>query len=140
MPRVIFKEAAMYRIKKTSILTDTLEFSDGDGKLTVEFSLTLSPEIIKKYRELQLTLSKIENDPQKDLEEYGRAIVAMFALVFGAENTSKILEYYQDNYVQMEHDVVPYLRDVAIPKIQAYMRKARANMRGRKFKKWAINH
>ena len=49
----------------------------------------------------------------------GTATADMIESVFGAEDTRKILEFYEENYVEMSKEVMPFISGVVIPKVEA---------------------
>lgn len=115
-----------YQIKRTNHITDEVEMHDGDRTLTIKVDLTVD-RILQKYnRSLQTIISTREQiDKLTDAGEIeaatvqlGAAIVTLFSLIFGEEQTRQILDFYGGNHVDMFADFLPYLTDVIMPKIQ----------------------
>lgn len=50
-------------------------------------------------------------------EQYGAAIMALFTVIFGAENTEKLLDFYAGEYTTMLIYVLPFIIGVVVPAI-----------------------
>lgn len=116
----------MYQITRTNHITDEIELHDGDKTLQVKVDLTVD-QILQQYnRDLQAILSSkdqiITLSDDREIEaataRLGAAIVAFFGLIFGQEQTEKILEFYGGNHNDMFADFLPYLVNEIMPKIQ----------------------
>ena len=54
---------------------------------------------------------------EQEFESLGRAIVDLFELIFGAENTQKIVSFYEGDYANMLMDLFPYLRNTVFEEL-----------------------
>lgn len=127
----------MYVIKKKSAFSDTLRLEDEQGnKQEIKFTLSLKPEMIKEYRRLQLELIELQKQTQdkqdeQTVERFGKCIVSVFELLFGAENTQKILEFYENNYTEMIVDILPYIQTVIAPELKGAVKQIKKNTMNR---------
>ncbi len=128
-----------YRIqRRKQTANDTLELVSADGKIcdTIEWSINLE-ELLAELPQIQERIK----DAQKrdDAEGIGRATVDLLTVIFGYENTKRILKFYEDKYFELLEDLTPYIVGVVYPKINEYshekterMKQLRAQVRGRK--------
>lgn len=115
------------KIKRTRPFVDTLELEDGDKQLTVSVSVHFerSAPLIRKA---QMALIEAEKAIQQDkknpnnLETYGNAVIALFAAVFGEQETGEILQFYEGQYTDMLTDILPYILYTVLPAMQLYQR------------------
>ena len=115
------------KIKRTRPFVDTLELEDGDKQLTVSVSVHFerSAPLIRKA---QMALIEAEKAIQQDkknpnnLETYGNAVIALFAAVFGEQETGEILRFYEGQYTDMLTDILPYILYTVLPAMQLYQR------------------
>ena len=115
------------KIKRTRPFVDPLELEDGDKQLTVSVSVHFerSAPLIRKA---QMALIEAEKAIQQDkknpnnLETYGNAVIALFAAVFGEQETGEILQFYEGQYTDMLTDILPYILYTVLPAMQLYQR------------------
>ena len=62
------------------------------------------------------------------LEAFGNVVISMFTLVFGKENTAKILEFYQDNYTEMATEITPFIANVIAPAVEQAVEKKKQQL------------
>lgn len=120
-----------YRIQKAPHVREEVTVEDENGKeLTVSVDLDVH-QVLRQYAEAADRLAEAERrvrDLQKqgidsdNLDEVyaalGSAVINLFAVVFGPEQTGEIVEFYQGNHTEMLADFVPFLQDVVVPKIR----------------------
>lgn len=120
-----------YRIQKAPHVREEVTVEDENGKeLTVSVDLDVH-QILRQYTTAAEQLADAERqlrDIQKqgiDQENIGdayaalgRAVLDLFAVVFGPEQTGEIVEFYGGNHTEMLADFVPFLQDVVVPKIR----------------------
>jgi hypothetical protein len=112
-----------YQIKRKSKIQETLELVSGDTTLPINVDIDIDrmgAAISDAQDVLVMAQKLIEQEPHsaKAQEAYGSAIIALFAVVFGKENTEKILAFYDGNYEEMLIDVCPFISDVIMPKVK----------------------
>lgn len=134
----------MYTIKRRPHYTDTLRVEDATGNvldLSVDLDIdAVSGRYWKRYEMICTTSEKLKaapNDAEKQ-RAFGEAFSALLELIFGEEQTSAILEFYDGNEAELLVDLMPYLTDEVYPRLkeasQARADRARANLR--MAKKW----
>ena len=130
----------MYTIQKSEAFSDDLELKDAAGKnLILNIRLNITPQLAGQYRALQVRLLNLQKqaadkpgDPET-IEQIGRAVSDVLALLFGAENLEKMAEFYERDFIAMLTDVFPYIREVIAPRFAdlAKFRKAQLKRRFR---------
>ena len=76
-----------------------------------------------------------ETDPAEIglvLNSLNDAAYALFELIFGKEQTEKLVQYYDNRILSMLSDFLPYFSDVILPEIK----KAQSNLAD-KYKSWS---
>lgn len=130
----------MYTIQKSEAFSDRLELKDAAGEsLVLDIRLGITPQTAREYRVLQIRLLDLQKraadkpgDPDT-IEQTGRAVADLLALLFGAENLEKMAAFYDGDFVTMLADVFPYIREVIAPRL-ASLAKARREQFKRRFK------
>lgn len=56
-------------------------------------------------------------------------MIAIFELIFGEDGTKRLLEFFEDNYIEMGIQVVPFINAVIVPKINETLRNRKAQIR-----------
>ena len=49
---------------------------------------------------------------------FGEAVIEIFRVVFGENNTREIIGFYENNYLEMVSELMPFITDVAAPAVQ----------------------
>ena len=100
-------------VEENGTIVHTLKVSlDADSMVR-----KLSEKHTALVRALQDVQKKVQ-DPEKGLEVLGNAVTDMFEAVFGEEDTKIILEFYNNRYVEMCQEVVPFITTVVIPEVR----------------------
>lgn len=134
-----------YRFTRTKKLEDTIELVKESGEsetLRVSLDLdTVARGFLQKYntfaathrkiRELQKQRKKAEFDQVAAL--YGSVVIDLLELVFGKENASKILEFYENSYFEMVQQIMPYITGRVLPEIRAALKQQKNRLK-RSFK------
>lgn len=103
----------MYQVKKTAQrIQDTLQIDDNGTLVDIPVDVYVD-DIIMDYVQVTNQLKAIGTDPEK----LGNAVIKVFSLIFGADGAQKILDLYQDRYMDMIGDVYPFIKDVVEPKL-----------------------
>ncbi|PWN00712.1 MAG: hypothetical protein DBX37_00460 [Massilioclostridium sp.] len=122
-----------YTIKKTEAIGDTITIEAEQGNLEFSYNFVVTPELIKKFREIEVKKAVAEKDKtkQENIEIIGRCVVDLFNLFFGEENSKKIFDFYKADYISMCQDFVPYIYTVIIPKVQELSKRQKALVKKR---------
>lgn len=117
-----------YQINRAAHVIDEIELEDNGKKLTVKVDLQVE-RILKEYNAAWAEIGRAQQQV-RELKEYGSgtddavkavgaAIMALFGLLFGHEQTQAILEFYDGAYLEMLGDFVPYISEKIVPKVKA---------------------
>lgn len=115
----------MYQIKRNHIVED-LEIDDNGKKLSVSVDINVDT-MLKAYNKAQYKIAQASIDVQKaadakDIskaeEAMGTAILGLFEVVFGPEQTNKIIKFYDEKYLEMLGDIAPFIAEVVAPKFK----------------------
>lgn len=137
----------MYQINRTNHIVDEVKMTDNGHELIVKVDLNVE-RIMGRYNAARHAIAAAQQNV-KDIQEMdrkeellpqataqlGSAIVALFELIFGEEQTQRIAEFYDGDHLGMLGDFIPYLTEVVMPKIQ----KAQEQLAS-KYTGWAARH
>lgn len=131
-----------YQISRTDRLIDEIELVNKSGEVKAVLTINLDvTRIARSYRTSMLAISKAqENVRQMKLrgdnfdqavEELGNATIAAYNLIFGEENTAVMLEFFENEYLEMLEQTMPFIFDVIQPAIQAYVQRQKNNIKSK---------
>ena len=120
-----------YQAKRSKKYVEDFELIDAEGNIkhTLHISLDaddMTVKINRKYVALTRALSetteakrKVETaeDLQGVFETLGNAMVDLLQAVFGEENAKILLDFYEDSYIEMSREVLPFISYVVIPRM-----------------------
>ena len=120
-----------YQAKRSKKYVEDFELVDAEGNIkhTLHISLDaddMTVKINRKYVALTRALSetteakrKVETaeDLQGVVETLGNAMVDLLQAVFGEENAKILLDFYEDSYIEMSREVLPFISNVVIPRM-----------------------
>lgn len=120
-----------YQAKRSKKYVEDFELvhAEGNIKHTLHISLDaddMTVKINRKYVALTRALSetteakrKVETaeDLQGVFETLGNAMVDLLQAVFGEENAKILLDFYEDSYIEMSREVLPFISNVVIPRM-----------------------
>lgn len=118
----------MYKIKRTRKFYDTLQLCDEQGAVQKELKIEVDIDAIATgFREVLTKLEKAQkglqdnqklkkqNEFDKAYYDYGEALIKMFEMCFGTENTQEIVTFFENRYTEMSVEIVPYITKEIIP-------------------------
>lgn len=127
-----------YQARRMKKVIEEFELVDENGQtiecLQVELDAgSMLEKLRKKYVNLiraQQGVQKIELDmgDEKVLEGYnvlGIAVCDLIEAVFGKEDTQKIMRFYENNYVELFKQVIPFITDIVLPKVNEVAKRNR---------------
>lgn len=120
-----------YQAKRSKKYVEDFELVDAEGNIkhTLHISLDaddMTVKINRKYVALTRALSetteakrKVETaeDLQGVFETLGNVMVDLLQAVFGEENAKILLDFYEDSYIEMSREVLPFISNVVIPRM-----------------------
>lgn len=132
----------MFELKRSEKIVEQIKLGDEIIEVNLDAG-AIQARFTKGYNELLRAQSALNGatsdtlDAVSDkLEQYGNAVVGVLQVIFGEENTQKILAFYENNYTEMFTQIYPFIGEVIIPKIsEVSKRKAdelKALYKGRK--------
>lgn len=107
----------MYTVEKKNDLIDTLCLKNKGEELKIEVKLNLTKTLTafeKSFRKLQLVQIEIQKG-SKDFKKMGDAILDVFEIVFGKEDSAKMINFYNGDYTTLLIDVYPFILNVVFP-------------------------
>lgn len=119
-----------YQATKNRKCVETLELVNENGEtvkvISVEITAgKLADSLSRKYVDLIRARRKISEMPEKygnkadDMtvmySELGQIIFDMMEAVFGKENTKEILNFYENDYIEITTQVMPFITNVILP-------------------------
>lgn len=125
----------MYTLTRKSQLIDQLALKHDNGDVeTLNIYLAITSDIVGKYRKLQIELLNLEKKDKSApdvIEEIGKCVTELLCLLLGAENTTKILAFYQDDVSLALNEVFPYIQNVIVPKFKEIARERKKALKRR---------
>lgn len=115
----------MYTIKRNHLVEDlTIE----DNGKTLELKVDINVDsILQMYNNAQYRIAQAAQNAKgamdkKDMdaveEAMGDAVLSLFEVIFGKEQTQKIIEFYGNKAFEMLSDISPFITDVVAPKVK----------------------
>ena len=104
-----------YQVKKTEQrIRETLQIVDGTSGTSTDIPVDIYvDDVIRDYVRVTDQLKNIGTDPEK----LGTAVIEMMQLVFGVTGAQKLLDLYQNRYMDMIGDVYPFVKEVVEPQL-----------------------
>lgn len=121
-----------WQAKRSRTLQEDFELVDENGNVvhTIHVSLDaddMTVKISRKYTALVRAMSETTEMKRKAesaeelencMEKLGQAVIDMLEAVFGVEDTKTIVEFYENRYIEMSREVLPFISQVVIPRMQ----------------------
>ena len=115
-----------YQVQRKSRIKETLELLDETGAVVESLDVDLNVDqlagrVNKAYEVLGAAQTALQKNARSDeaLEAYGKAVLAVFDVIFGEDGTKKLISFYDGNFNEMLLDVFPFINDEIMPKIRA---------------------
>lgn len=115
----------MYQIKRNHLVED-LQIEDNGKTLTINVDINVDT-ILQQYNKAQYRIAQAAQAAKKAADEkdmenieaaMGDAVLGLFEVVFGHDQTQKIIEFYDNKAFEMLTDISPFITEVVAPKIQ----------------------
>lgn len=120
----------MYEIKRAEKRIED-QIKIGERVIDIEFDIPAQYMALKETQqaivEAQVAIRRAKEDNQtsdnieKAIAQYGVAIVGLFNAIFGPDDTTYMIEFFQNNYQEMLEQTMPYINDKFLPLVQAYV-------------------
>lgn len=120
-----------YQAKRRKQFKEDFELLDETGEVVESLHVLLDADdmvakISRKYTALTKTLyettemkRKIEEGSELDkcIDTLGLAVMDLLEAVFGSEDAKVILNFYENRYMEMCKEVLPFITQVVIPQL-----------------------
>lgn len=114
-----------YTVTRKNRIKEQLQLCHADGTVALVCDVDLNVDVIanrvsKAYETLAMAQNTLQESPRdaRAMEAYGNAVIAVFDIIFGEENTQKIVEFYENNWSEMLLGLFPFINNEIMPKIQ----------------------
>lgn len=113
----------MFQVTRKNRIKETVQLCHADGSVAEEINVDLNVDTIaarmnKAYEMLGMMQNQLQEDNNPaNVEAFGKAVIAVFEVVFGDE-CQKILDFYENSYGEMLLDLFPFINDEIMPKIR----------------------
>ena len=127
-----------YQAKRKTVYTEEFELTEEDGTVFHTLHVSLDPDsVVARLSEKHVALVKAlqnvqgvrqassEEEKARGLEVLGCAVVDILEAVFGKEDTKVITDFYNNRYIEMCQEVVPFITGVVIPQVRKMARQNR---------------
>lgn len=145
-----------YQAIRKKLYQEDLQLTEEDGSVVHTLHVSLDPDsIVAKLSEKHIALVRAMQDIQKlkessngstdeKLKVLGAAVVDILEAVFGKEDALTIINFYNNRYVEMCREIIPFITEVVLPEVRKiasqnkkevigkYNRKQRRKLFGRK--------
>lgn len=117
-----------YQAHRKKIFRETFELVDENGAIMHSFPVSLDPDsVVKnlsaKHVDLIRALKDVqsadpETDPGAALAVLGKSTIEMMEAVFGKQDAATILAFYNNRYMEMCQEVLPFITNFVIPEVR----------------------
>lgn len=122
----------MYTLKRNKKIQEKFKLGNGRVITTNIDAFKVMREFDARYNALAKAekaavsaLKSKKKNADKLFEAYGNAVFAVLDLFFGEEQRNYIIEYYENNYVEMTQFVLPFITDKLLPRIMKVLKQQR---------------
>jgi hypothetical protein len=115
----------MYQIKRNHIVEE-LEIEDNGKTLHINVDINVDT-MLKAYTNAQYKIAQASLDAKKASEAkdvskaeeaMGIAVLSLFEVIFGTEQTKKIVKFYDNKSLEMLGDIAPFISEVIAPRFK----------------------
>lgn len=113
-----------YQAKRRKLYEEDFQLVDEQGNVVHTLKVSLDADsmvgkLSKKHVALTRALKDVQNVKEDNaLEVLGNTVVDILESVFGKEDAKTILEFYNNRYVEMCQEVMPFITGVVIPEVR----------------------
>lgn len=130
-----------YQAQRHKRVQEVLELLDDKGNVNHTIHVDLDADVMaKQLSEKHIALVKAQRDMtavQQDVKEgnmdkafeaIGNTLLDLFEAVFGKEDTKIIVDFYENRYIEMCQEVLPFVIQVIIPRVRAVAQESKAKV------------
>lgn len=127
----------MYTLTKNQNIMDSIALQKEDGSVeTLEIRLIVTPELVRKYRALQVELLELDKQDKTDpevIQKIGEATYNVLSLLLGEENTNRIFTFYENDPAQALTAVFPYIQNEIVPRLKDAVKSRKQALKRRRW-------
>lgn len=125
-----------YQAKRNKVFKEEFQLVDENGKIVKTIFVELDPSAVaqnlsRKYIDLQKALAavnKAEHNKERMYETVGNAMKDILETVFGEDDTKTIIEFYDERYIEMCKEVLPFVSEIVVPQVRKLAQENRTNV------------
>lgn len=118
-----------YQVKRRGIYTSELALTEEDGTVVHMLHVEIDPDsMVKKLSEKRVALIRAMQDLEtasgggitvdEKLAVIGRSVEDLFEAVFGNDGAQTIITFYNERYIEMCQEVLPFITQEVIPQVR----------------------
>ena len=88
-------------------------------------------ELIRAQREMKQLSNDTDKKTEKMVETYehiGTIVLEMMEIVFGEKNTKEIMSFYENDYVEIIQQVMPFIINIILPEVRSIAQENKAKI------------
>ena len=132
-----------YKAIRSRKCVESLELVNENGEVEkiIQVEITtgkLADSLSRKYVELiraQREMKQLSNDTDKKTEKMvqtyehnGTIVLEMMEIVFGEKNTKEIMSFYENDYVEIIQQVMPFIINIILPEVRSIAQENKAKI------------
>ncbi len=120
-----------YVLKRQKRIKEQLKLIDENDNVVkvidIDFDVDEKMKAFNKARNDVIRAEQdIANANAEDVKKaYGDAIISLLTVIFGEDGANNILEFYDNRYVEMTEELMPFIATVFIPEMEKRAREKR---------------
>lgn len=113
-----------YQARRSAVLIEDIELINKNNEVEKVIHVKFNADrMAREFNEARNGIIRAQAEVKKgDVSDryttFGEAVIEIFRVVFGEENTREIIEFYENNYLEMVSELMPFITDVAAPAVQ----------------------
>lgn len=114
-----------YQVKKQKRVVEDLELLNDKDEVEYTLHVDIAPDVFRnRYIEAMRVIQKVnslpEDTPAEEKEEAAKdAMMGLFNLVFGEEQTKDLMTYYEGKVFEAVTQITPFIQEVVLPRVTA---------------------
>ena len=124
-----------YQLKRAQKIIESLELVDDKGNVVDTLPIDVNPDaIMAEYIKAQSAVIRAkqlmaQEYSDEKAQQYGEAVVTVLTVVFGEENTGKLLAFYEHRETELLECIWPFLMNVIAPRMREASKEKTKRMR-----------
>ncbi len=127
-----------YQAKRKEVYQEEFQLVKADGTIAHTLHVSLDADsVVRKLSEKQLALVHAlqdikryqqqdgQGEPVKEWETLGGVLVDLLEAVFGQADARTIIDFYENRYLEMCQEVLPFITGTVIPQVRKISQNSR---------------